>query len=312
MLIFAPMSSFKQARRKVRYTLLYVLLRVMILLTFLVPRKVWLRMCGFLGGIYYAFAGKPKAIAYANLRLAYSEKSASEIKAMARAVFVKLGANAGEVIRGFRINAEADLDAIRVHNGMEHLKEAYSEGKGIVLLTAHIGAFDLLGTELAMRGYNPMIITAKMKDPRLNELLLEQRTRFGAQPVERGREMLKLMRCLKSGGLVMILIDQDTRVKSRFVNFFGKPCSTPVGAALLAQRTGALVVPLFIHLRADLMQQVVCYPPALMETSGDEERDLIFNTQKLTDIVEREVRNHTTQWVWMHERWKTRPGEEIR
>ena len=111
---------------------------------------------------------------------------------------------------------------------------------------------------------------------------------------------------------VGMLIDQDTRVKSRFVNFFGMPASTPVGAALMAMKTGATVVPALIHLGKDNLQHMVLYPEVEMVNTGDEEQDMITNTQTLTTILEEAIRRNPAQWVWMHERWKTKPGEEER
>jgi Kdo2-lipid IVA lauroyltransferase/acyltransferase len=120
------------------------------------------------------------------------------------------------------------------------------------------------------------------------------------------------MKNLKSGGCMIILIDQDTKVKSRFVNFFGMPCATPIGAAVIAMKTGAAVIPLIIHMRDDLIQEINCYPEIAMTHTGNDEEDMIVNTQKMSDATEDEIRKHPAQWVWMHERWKTKPGEEIR
>ena len=108
-----------------------------------------------------------------------------------------------------------------------------------------------------------------------------------------------------------MLIDQDTRVKSRFVNFFGKPAATPVGATVLAMKTGAAVVPTYIHLGGDWKQHMYILPEIPMRDSGDEEEDVVYNTQVLTNFIEDTIREHPDQWVWMHERWKTKPGEEI-
>jgi KDO2-lipid IV(A) lauroyltransferase len=77
-------------------------------------------------------------------------------------------------------------------------------------------------------------------------------------------------------------------------------------------KTGAAVVPVLIHLRDDLMQEFNYYPEIPMSNTGDEEFDLVTNTQRMSDVSEIEIRKYPSQWVWMHERWKTKPGEEIR
>ena len=109
-----------------------------------------------------------------------------------------------------------------------------------------------------------------------------------------------------------MLIDQDTKVKSRFVNFLGKPASTPIGAALMAQKTGAAVVPVYISMQSDHSQLLRVHPEVPIDRTGDEEEILIRNTQRISDTTEKAILENPEQWVWMHERWKTQPGEEIR
>ena len=101
---------------------------------------------------------------------------------------------------------------------------------------------------MALHGLKPNIIGTPLKDARLNELLFDYRNAYGAVAVERGKETFRLIKALKSAGSVAILIDQDTKVKSRFVNFFGMKAATPIGATVLALRTGAAVVPTYIFL----------------------------------------------------------------
>ena len=120
-----------------------------------------------------------------------------------------------------------------------------------------------------------------------------------------------MIKAIKKGGSVAILIDQDTKVKSRFVNFFNMKAATPVGAAILAMKTGAAVVPTYVHLGEDSKQHMHILPEIPLEITGDEEQDMITNTQKFTAFIEEQVRRYPAQWVWMHERWKTQPGEEI-
>ena len=180
-----------------------------------------------------------------------------------------------------------------------------------MFLTSHLGAFDLQITNMALRGLKPNIIGTALGDERLNELLVKYRNAHGAIAIARGKESVRLFKALKSGGSIAILIDQDTKVKSRFVNFFGKPASTPIGATVLALKSGCAVVPTYVYLDENYKQQMVILPEIPLVYTGDEEQDLIINTQNFTNFTEDIVRQHPEQWVWMHERWKTKPGEEI-
>ncbi len=303
---------FKQARRKIRYTFIYALLQVMMFVSSLMPRIWWLKLCGALGRFSSLFTSQSFKRAVKHLTMVYGkDKSAQEIERMGRKVFEMLGKNAGDIIRGFRIMKLPQFEKFRVINGIEYVEEAYKKGKGVIFLTGHLGSFEFTATELSFRGYKPLIVGTRMKDEKLNELLAQQRNKLGATAVERGKDTVKLVKNLKSGGTMIILIDQDTKVKSRFVNFLGYPCATPIGATIMAMKTGAAVVPIFTHLREDYKLEINCYPEIEMTITGDEETDLVVNTQKLSDATEREIRKYPEQWVWMHERWKTRPGQEI-
>ena len=304
---------FKRTRRKIRYNFIYALLRVMMFVSNLMPRIWWLKLCGALGRFSSFFTVQSFRRVVKHLSMVYGkEKSAEEIRRMGRKVFEMLGKNAGDIIRGFRIMKLPEFEKFRVINGIEHIEEAYRKGKGVIFLTGHLGSFEFTATETSFRGYKPLIVGTRMKDEKLNELLAQQRNKLGATAVERGKDTVKLVKNLKSGGTMIILIDQDTKVKSRFVDFLGYPCATPIGATILAMKTGAAVVPIFTHLRDDYKLEINCYPEIEMTITGNEETDLIVNTQKLSDATEREIRKYPEQWVWMHERWKTKPGEEIR
>lgn len=303
----------KRFKRKVRYNFIYALLRAMMFISGLMSRAAWLKFCGALGRLSSVFTANSRKRVVEHLTMVYGkEKTPAEIKALSKKVFEMLGMNAGDIIQSVNISSREDYEKFRVINGVEHAQAAYKKGKGVIFLTGHIGPFEYIATELAFRGYKPLIVGTKLKDQRLNDLLASNRNKFGAQLVERGKDTVKLVKNLKLGGTMIILIDQDTKVKSRFVNFLGHPCATPIGATIMALKTGAAVVPMFLHQREDFKIEINCYPELEMTVTGDDETDLIVNTQKLSDVTEQEVRKYPEQWVWMHERWKTKPGEEIR
>ncbi len=299
-------------RKEIKYTSLYYFIRFLIFASNLVPRKVWLGFCGFLGRVACRFSPKSRNLALVHLGLAYGkEKSAREILDLTKEMFVMLGKNAGDILRSLKVKTLADLEKFLTTTGLENYERAFAKGKGVMFLTSHLGAFDLQITNMALRGLKPNIIGTALKDERLNELLWQYRNAFGAIAIERGKESVRLFKVLKSGGSIAILIDQDTKVKSRFVNFFGMKAATPIGATILALRTGAAVVPTYIYLDEKGRQQMHILPEIPLVITGEEENDLIVNTQLFTDFTEKIVRAHPEQWVWMHERWKTRPGEEI-
>ncbi len=261
--------------------------------------------------VYY-FASRSRKLTLTHLTMAFGkEKSEKELKALAKEVFRMMGKNAADIIRAFKIQHVEAYNKFRVLKGIEHAHEAKAKGKGVIFIGGHCGAFEFIATELSFQGFEPLLIGSPMKDERLTKLLWEQRNKLGASTIERGKETVRLIKTLKSGGTFGILIDQDTRVKSIFVDFFGIPCATPIGATLLALKTGAAVIPIFFHLRDDGMQEVNFYPEVELIRTGNEDEDLRVNTQNFNAIIEREIRKHPAQWLWMHERWKTRPEDQV-
>jgi Kdo2-lipid IVA lauroyltransferase/acyltransferase len=300
------MFRAKSFWRSVRYSLVYWLVRSMIWMSGVFPRKAWLRICGALGSVAWYFAGETRSLTLRHLRMAFPEKSEHEVKRLAKHTFRMLGKNGGDIIRSSRVKDLRGLEEFLVTDGLENYESAHAKGKGVIFLTCHLGAFDLQITNMAMRGLDPNIIGTPLKDRRLNDLLWNYRNLHGAIPIARGKETFRMIKVLKSGGSVALLIDQDTKVKTVFVDFFGMPAATPVGATVLALKTGAAVVPTYIYLGSDELQHMHILPEIPMSVTDDEDRDILSNTQTLTNFIESVIREHPDQWVWMHERWKTK------
>ena len=305
------MSRIKKIRRKIRYSIVYRFVQFLIFLSNITPRVWWLKFCGVLGRVAHLFAAQTRRLVVKHLAFAFPDKSRKAVNKLAGDMFEMLGKNAGEMLRATRVKALQDLETFLVTEGLENYETAIKKGKGVIFLTCHLGAFDLQVSNMALRGLNPNIIGTPLKDERLNQLLWNYRNMHGAIAIERGRETFRLIKVLKSGGSVALLIDQDTKVKSRFVNFFGKPAATPVGATVLAMKTGAAIVPTYVHLGKDWKQHMHILPEIPITLTGDDEADMVSNTQRLTNFIEDVIRKYPEQWVWMHERWKTKPGEEI-
>jgi len=296
-------------QKRIKYSALYYFVRFLIFISNAMPRQWWLSFCGFLGSIAYHFVSDTREKVIIHLGLAYSGgKTIKEINALSKQVFKMLGKNAGEILRAMNVRTMADLDKILVTHGIENFESATAKGKGVIFLTCHLGAFDLQITNMSLRGLKPNIIGTALKDERLNEMLVQYRNAHGAIAIERGKETLRLIKALKTGGSIAILIDQDTNVKSCFVDFFGMKAATPVGAAILALKTGAAVVPTYIYLGDDGMQHMHVLPEIPLVNTGEEEKDVVTNTQNYTRFIEEQIRQHPAQWVWMHERWKTTPS----
>ncbi|MFD2201705.1 lysophospholipid acyltransferase family protein [Shivajiella indica] len=298
--------------KEAKYFIIFLFVKWLLFLSNLLPRKVLLNLCGALGKMAFYLVKDSRKKTLAHITLIFGHvKSSEEILLMAKRVFEMLGKNAADILRSVSMNDIIAFKKVVNVTGEEYLEKAFHSKKGVIVLTAHMGAFELVGTYLALMDYRPQIIGKIQKDPRLNRLLMDNRRKRNAEVIERGKDTLKVVRNLKSGGMVAMLIDQDTKVKSVFVDFMGKPASTPVGAALFALRTGAKVVPIGIHLDDKLQQQMTIYPEVPMLRIGNEEVDLVNNTLAFSKATELLINQDPTQWVWMHERWKTQKEKKL-
>ena len=282
----------------------------MVTLSNRVSRKAWLSFCGGLGRLIGILLNRYRVMAELHLTMAFGkEKSKEEIKKIVLDSFTMLGKNAGDVLRASTITSLEDLNKIVVMKGFENYEAVDKRGKGVVFIACHLGAFELQITSMALRGLNFMVIGTPLKDDRLNDLMWKHRNRNGTNYVERDKANFAMLKVLKAGGSVALLIDQDTKVKSTFVNFFGMPAATPIGAAVLAMKTGAAVMPAFSHLGEDGLQHIEILPEIQLRITGNEEDDVQYNTQVFSNFIEDRIRKYPEQWVWMHERWKTKQAD---
>jgi KDO2-lipid IV(A) lauroyltransferase len=193
--------------------------------------------------------------------------------------------------------------------GKEHVFAALDDGGGAMIATAHCGNWELLSARLPVAGVPLLSAVRQLDDPRLDRLVTAMRSRFGTRIIPRGPAAgRQLVRALSANQVPGLLIDQDIRdIPGVFVPFFGKSAWTPSGLAMLAIRKGCPVLPSFIHRCPDGTHKAEIHPPLPMPESGSLEDRVEELTATATVAIERQVRAHPEQWVWMHRRWRTRP-----
>ena len=294
--------------KRLKNTLIYQGVRILIALINRIPRRLALSLCEALAFVTYLFAPGTRRLTLDNLALAFgSQMTVRERKRLGRQVFQNLGRNAVDAIRLPKITAD-NVDDLVQAEGIVYLDEAYKMGKGVVAAGCHLGNFELLGCYLALKGYEVTVVTATLYDPRLDTLLRNNRMKGGLHIEKREYATSAVLRALRRGHIVGLLIDQDTRVPGTFVQFFGQPAHTPVGPAILADRTGAPIVPMAIHRLSDDTHQITIRPP--IPSSGHSKEAIHKTTQAYTGEIEQFIRHTPVQWPWMHDRWKTKEGSE--
>lgn len=303
-------QKLKPIRKKVKYALLYPFIKFLLWQARVAPRKWTLALYKRLGLIAYHLFPEQRALVTRHYNYAFdTQMSSNEANAFNKKLFANIATNAADLFISTGYSKIEDYHRWIDYDGMNHLKEAYQAGNGVIVLTCHMGAFDLVGRILAVQ-YPTNIIVREHRNAKLNELLLQNRTKLGAKVFYSGDSMLKVVRHLNKGEIVIILIDQDIRrMKGVFIDFFGKPAYTPIGGTWLALNTKAKVIPMGIRQKEDYRHQVTVMPPVAVTRTGDKEQDLLENTARFSQALEELIRQDPSQWTWMHKRWKTKPED---
>jgi len=296
--------------RKARHDLGYALLRGLLAGSRLLPLPVLRAVGRAAGRAALPLARRDRRRALDHIARAFPEHADAWHRALARRCAGHLGSVLGEVAWLWSATSQ-EIMARSEFVGLEHLTGGLRPGRGAVFITGHCGNWEWLNLGLGASGV-PMTVTAReVYDPRLDEVARRLRGRFGGETALRGRDAGgKLVRALRQGRVVGLLIDQDIDAPGVFVEFFGQPAWTPSGAALFALRTGSPLVVGFAARMPDGRMRLSFSPPVEMARGPDLDTDVARLTALLTAHIERQVREHPEQWVWMHRRWKHQPGAE--
>jgi KDO2-lipid IV(A) lauroyltransferase len=261
-----------------------------------------------LGDLLWLVLSGRRAVALDNLRRSFgAERSAAEIRQLARRSFQNVGMNLVEGCCYFLRPTQVMLSRVRVE-GCEHLQAAAAHGRGVLILTAHFGNWELLAAAHGLTGLPLSIVTRPLDYPLLDDLAARFRRRSGAELIVKRQAVREVLTALRRQRMVGILLDQNaTRAEGVFVPFFGSRASTSKGLALLALRTGAPVVPIFLRREPDgrhCMDVGAAVPPPV-------DGQIATYTSAFNRVLEATIRRTPEQWLWMHDRWRTRPRETV-
>ncbi|MBI5542268.1 MAG: lysophospholipid acyltransferase family protein [Deltaproteobacteria bacterium] len=300
----------KRLHKRLKRFLRYYLLRALFAVAGLPPLELARRLGAALGGLAFLLAGGERRKALSSLAIAFGEKSEAERYEIARDSFRHLGMLGAEVCQLRHIDPQLERYVELSEGSQRLLAEAYAEKRGVVFITGHVGNFELLARRFGRLGYPSQTIAKQSSDPRMTALIERIRVSGGYQILWRGQEdLFALMeRLLGRGEFLGFLIDQDIKARGVFVDFFGRPTFTPRAAADLALKTGAAVVTGFVFRRGDGGHrfEVARLP---VHRSGDPDADALALTQAMTRAIEDAIRRAPHAWVWLHQRWKTRPEQ---
>ena len=273
----------------------------------LMPRRLLHAIGSLAGSVGYWVDVRHRRVALRNLRAAFGSSLAKrEARLLARNCWRHFGTVILDAAAFPRYSA-ASVGSMVHYEGLEHIRAAYESGRGVLLFSGHYGHWELVAAMQGFLGMPVALVTRPLDNPLLERMLTRLRARSGNTIIHKQGAVREMIRQLRRGGGVAIVIDQDARDEGVFVPFFGRPASTTPTLAWLALRTGAAVIPVFSVPRPDGSYRVVYEPEVRFTPTDDRRSDVVRLTAICTSIIERWVREHPEIWLWMHRRWKTRP-----
>jgi KDO2-lipid IV(A) lauroyltransferase len=274
------------------------------------PRPVVLAVGRRLGRLWGALDRRHLAIAADNLRRAFPEWDEARVQGTARGVYAHFGTVLMDLL-WMEGRPVEELLALADLEGVEHLQAARAAGRGVVAPSGHLGNWEIQAVASVPLVGNVAMIARPLDNPALDRRLVGLRTSTGNTVIYKQKALAQVLRTIREGGIVAILIDQNVQAKDGvFVRFFGRPACTTTVAAAMALKTGCAIVPVRCLLKPDGRYRRVYGPPVEWTATGRRDEDLAALTQHLTSIIEGWVRETPEQWLWLHRRWKTSPSRE--
>lgn len=303
----------RAATRPARHAVMGVGLTLLLKWVGLMSHRTALGVGRVAGRLVGLFAGKSKAVIRKNLDLAFGDSISPQRKReIESGVFESIGMLAFEAAHSVRWTP-ADYESRISLEGESNWREGMKAGKGIIMLTGHLGNWELMHPSfLCHTGIAAAIISRDVSNPELNERMTALRGRMGNPIFSSDQSAISYMRVLRKGGALAMLADQDsTEVRCDFIDFFGRPAATPVGPGFLARKSGAALVPVYIHREKNRPTHHVMrfYPPIFADPSLEEDEDVRRMIRAGAECLEQEIRESPEQWAWLHDRWRHQPAE---
>ena len=257
-----------------------------------------------LGNLLYYLAAPQRRIVRRNLQFSHIESSPQQLQSLSKRIFRHFGITILELLQMTCFSQKELLRYVDLE-GKEIIIEALARQKGVVLITAHLGNYEMAWQYVPCYFGRQMAgVAKKMRNVRLDRLIHKMRTRFGNKIIYKKGALPEMMQTLRRGQMVGILMDISRRFDGVEVNFFGRRATATPAAAMIALRCKSPIIPAFCHRSANGKLIIRVERPIEIQRTKDLRADLQTNTQLITDRIERAVRNYPEQWNWMLKRWK--------
>lgn len=301
------------AKRKLQLNLEYLLARSILGVFGILPRGLAIGIGRAMGRIAYSLPLKLRRTGERNLMIAFPEMDERERQRLLRGSFDSLGRLLAEFSQFPGMTRESLREIIEYDQvGLAHLRDAEKNERGVIFLTGHLGAWEILSFGWSALEYPLSFLVRPIDNPRIEEMVERVRTRFGNIAIDKKSAARQALRVLRQKGTLGILSDLNTQTfEGVFVPFFGRLACTSAGIATLALKTDAVVIPTCAVWNAERGKYFFHGDPQVeLVRTGDHQRDVEVNTANFAAAMERMIRLYPEQWLWIHKRWKTRPPGE--
>jgi Kdo2-lipid IVA lauroyltransferase/acyltransferase len=286
----------------------YAVLRAFAAVLGLLSWRAATNLAGSIGTLFYAPLGVRRRVAEKQIAAAFPEFSSREVKRVARDSYRHLGRVAAETALLSRLDTAGVLEHFAGSDGLELLQRQIADGRGAIVLTGHLGNWELAGAMVAAHAMPIDVVVRLMGNPLFDEYLTRTRTRLGMTVVRDRDAVRQTPRSLRAGRVIAFLSDQSAlHIASYFINFFGRPAKTPRGPAVFALRLDA---PAFFGacIRQPDGRYRIHVREIVTERTGDTERDVDAILNEYSRLLEQYVRAAPEQYFWQHRRWKRQPA----
>lgn len=291
--------------KNLAYFIAYLPLKAAIIIIRMLPKKAAIALGKLTGRLFFLGSATYRKVAIKNLKLAY-DLSDKEAKSRALSVFREMGTTFAEIITLSPLSEKYLKENVDIE-GYSNFLKAKESGKGVFLLSAHLGNWEMMGAIHSMLSGSISVIYKKHKNPYVDKTITALRQRSNIKGITRRNSARKTLAALKSGETVGILSDLHTSKKAQsvMVPFFGMSASTNYGLALLAIKTGTPIVPAFTVRNGKGRHLCTYQKPVFLKSTGDMDGDIKEGMARINAIIEEEIRKYPSQWYWVNDRWKS-------
>jgi Kdo2-lipid IVA lauroyltransferase/acyltransferase len=298
----------RRRRERTRALSYYTFILPMQRLVQLLPSSAATRLGGLIGLLMFRIVRRYREVALRNLASAF-EWGPQQTERVARETFRNLGKTLVEFLR-LPVLSAAEIRRICRLEGTEYVTQELTAGRGVIIITAHYGNWELFAARVAIDGVRLNVVAREADDAATNALVNGIREGCGYRVIPRQSAARGVLEALRRNEVVVLMMDQNTIAGGEFVPFFDRLAATVTGPAVFALRTGAAIVPAFAVRQPDGTHVGRVLPPFVPIRTGDRAEDVRMLTAHLTAVIEAQVRADPTQWFWIHDRWRHRPPDE--